>query len=50
MWSGLNKEVTYTIDKLKEWLMITEGMSYDRYYNFKIKVVEPSLKEINKKA
>ncbi|WP_252248847.1 replication initiation protein [Clostridium sp. ZBS20] len=49
VWSGLNKEVTYTIDKLKEWLMITEGMSYDRYYNFKIKVVEPSLKEINKK-
>ncbi|MBN1047036.1 replication initiation protein [Clostridium botulinum] len=49
VWSGLNKEVTYTIDKLKEWLIITEGMSYDRYYNFKIKVVEPSLKEINKK-
>ncbi|NFG25120.1 replication initiation protein [Clostridium botulinum] len=49
VWSGLNKEVTYTIDKLKEWLMITEGMSYDRYYNFKVKVVEPSVKEINKK-
>ncbi|MCE5221307.1 MAG: RepB family plasmid replication initiator protein, partial [Clostridium sp.] len=33
----------------KEWLMIEEGMSYDRYFNFKIKVVEPALKEINQK-
>jgi plasmid replication initiation protein len=49
VWSGLNKDVTYTIEKLKDWLMIEEGMSYDRYYNFKIKVVEPALKEINQK-
>jgi plasmid replication initiation protein len=49
VWSGFNKDVTYTIDELKEWLMIEEGMSYDRYYNFKIKVVEPALKEINQK-
>lgn len=49
VWSGHNKEVTYTIDELKEWLMIEEGMSYDRYFNFKIKVVEPALKEINQK-
>ena len=49
VWSGFNKDVTYTIGELKEWLMIEEGMSYDRYYNFKIKVVEPALKEINQK-
>ncbi len=49
VWSGFNKDVTYTIDELKEWLMIENGMSYDRYYNFKIKVVEPALKEINQK-
>ena len=49
VWSGLNKDVTYTVEQLKEWLMIEEGMSYDRYYNFKIKVVEPALKEINQK-
>ncbi|AOR25038.1 replication initiation protein [Clostridium taeniosporum] len=49
VWSGLNKEVTYTIDNLKQWLMISKGMSYDRYYNFKVKVVEPALKEINEK-
>lgn len=49
VWSGHNKDVTYTIDELKEWLMIEEGMSYDRYFNFKIKVVEPALKEINQK-
>lgn len=49
VWSGHNKDVTYTIDELKEWLMIQEGMSYDRYFNFKIKVVEPALKEINQK-
>lgn len=49
VWSGHNKEVTYTIDELKDWLMIEEGMSYDRYFNFKIKVVEPALKEINQK-
>ena len=42
VWSGFNKDVTYTIGELKEWLMIEEGMSYDRYYNFKIKVVEPA--------
>lgn len=49
IWSGLNKEVTYTIGELKEWLVIEEGTSYDRYFNFKVKVVEPALKEINEK-
>jgi len=49
VWSGHNKEVNYTIDELKEWLMIQEGMSYDRYFNFKIKVIDPALKEINQK-
>lgn len=49
VWSGHNKEVTHTIDQLKEWLMIEEGTSYDRYFNFKTKVVEPALKEINQK-
>lgn len=49
VWSGHNKEVTHTIEQLKEWLMIEEGTSYDRYFNFKTKVVEPALKEINQK-
>ena len=49
VWSGHNKEVTHTIEQLKEWLMIKEGTSYDRYFNFKTKVVEPALKEINQK-
>lgn len=49
IWSGHNKDVTYDIDKLKEWLMIKEGTAYDRYYNFKVKVIQPALKEINNK-
>ena len=49
IWSGHSKEVTYDIEKLKTWLMIKEGTAYDRYYNFKVKVIQPSLKEINKK-
>lgn len=49
VWSGHNKEVTHSIEQLKEWLMIEEGTSYDRYFNFKTKVVEPALKEINQK-
>ena len=49
IWSGHSREVTYDIEKLKTWLMIKEGTAYDRYYNFKVKVIQPSLKEINKK-
>ena len=49
IWSGHSKEVTYDIGKLKDWLMIKEGTAYDRYYNFKVKVIQPALKEINKK-
>lgn len=50
-WSRNNITVTkdYTIGQLKEICDIFEGTSYDRYDNFKRKVLNPAIEEINKK-
>lgn len=50
-WSRNNITVTkdYTIEKLKKVCDIFEGTSYDRYDNFKRKVLKPAIKEINEK-
>lgn len=48
-WSGTKKEVTYTIRELKEIFLIEDGNSYDRYFNFKTKVIKPAVAEITKK-
>ena len=50
-WSRNNITVTkdYTIEKLKKVCDIFEGTSYDRYDNFKRKVLKPAIEEINEK-
>ncbi len=51
MWSRpLEKVVkTYTLEQLKSVCDIFEGTAYDRYDNFKRKVINPAIKEINDK-
>lgn len=49
VWSGTKTKVTYTIAELKEIFMIETGNSYDRYFNFKTKVIKPAVEEITKK-
>lgn len=50
-WSRNNTSITktYTVSQLKEICDIFEGTSYDRYDNFKRKVLKPAIKEINEK-
>ncbi|MGL5380092.1 RepB family plasmid replication initiator protein [Clostridium sp.] len=51
MWSRHNEtiEKVYTLNQIKEICDIFEGTSYDRYNNFKNKVLVPAIKEINEK-
>lgn len=51
IWSRNNTSITkvYTVTQLKEICDIFEGTSYDRYDNFKRKVLKPAIKEINEK-
>ncbi|MPQ44761.1 replication initiation protein [Clostridium tarantellae] len=47
MWSGSKKEVTYTIDELKEFFKVEN--KYKLYADFKNRILQPSIKEIEKK-
>lgn len=46
LWSGTKTKINYTVCELKELLML-EG-KYAKYSDFKKKVIEPSVKELNK--
>lgn len=41
------KEYTFDVEELKQLLQTAE---YDRYNNFKVKVIEPAIEEINKRS
>lgn len=45
MWSGTKNVINYTIDEMKDYLMLTE--QYSDYYNFKRRVINPAIKELN---
>lgn len=51
MWSRQDESVTriYTIEQIKDVCDIFEGTAYDVYGNFKKKVLNPAVKEINEK-
>nr|KEI07980.1 putative replication initiator protein [Clostridium novyi B str. NCTC 9691]KEI11392.1 putative replication initiator protein [Clostridium novyi B str. ATCC 27606] len=46
LWSGVKTKINYTIDELKEYLML-DG-NYPEYGNFKRRVIVPAIKELNK--
>ncbi|MGL4655727.1 MAG: replication initiation protein [Sarcina sp.] len=45
LWSGTKTKITYTLDELKEMLMLEN--KYSKYSDFRRKVIEPSIKELN---
>lgn len=51
MWSKQNEAIVkkYFVELIKDTCDIFEGTSYDRYNNFKSKVLIPAIKEINEK-
>lgn len=48
-WSGTKKEITCRVDDLKEILHCAHLPSYDKFFDFKRAVLNPAIKEINKK-
>lgn len=45
LWSGSKNVITYTVDELKELLMLED--KYNKYNDFKRRVIEPAIKELN---
>ncbi|MGL5713132.1 MAG: replication initiation protein [Paraclostridium sp.] len=45
LWSGTKSIINYRVDELKELLMIED--KYDRYNDFKRRVIVPAIKELN---
>lgn len=45
LWSGTKSIINYKVDELKEFLMIED--KYDRYNDFKRRIILPSIKELN---
>lgn len=46
LWSGSKAVINYSIEELKEYLMLVE--QYPEYGNFKRRVIAPAIKELNK--
>ncbi|WP_158534778.1 replication initiation protein [Romboutsia maritimum] len=46
LWSGTKNVITYKINELKELLMLDE--KYDKYNDFKRRVIKPAINELNK--
>ncbi|KGM99779.1 hypothetical protein Z969_10415 [Clostridium novyi A str. 4570] len=46
LWSGTKSMINYTVDELKNLLMLEE--QYTQYYDFKKRVIAPAIKELNK--
>ncbi|MGL5329161.1 MAG: replication initiation protein [Peptostreptococcaceae bacterium] len=47
LWSNTKKVINYSIEELKEYLMLEDKKSYNTYANFKNKVIKPSVDELN---
>lgn len=47
LWSNTKNVITYSVDELKEYLMLEDKKSYNVYNNFKSKVILPSIEELN---
>lgn len=47
LWSNTKELISYTVEELKEYLMLEEKKSYNTYANFKNKVIIPAVDELN---
>lgn len=47
MWSNTKSIINYTVQELKEFLMLDNKKSYNTYANFKNKVILPAINELN---
>lgn len=47
LWTGSTTTIEYKIDILKEILNLTESTAYDKYYNFKTRIIDKAVNEIN---
>lgn len=50
LWSrtGIEKDITYTLKELREYLLLENR--YDRYSDFNRRILKPAIKELNEKA
>lgn len=50
LWSrpGIKKDITYTIEELREYLLLENR--YERYSDFNRRILKPAIKELNEKA
>lgn len=47
LWSNTKRVVNYRIDELKDYFMLGKKKSYDSFFNFNTKVIEPAVNELN---
>lgn len=47
LWSNTKEVINYTVEELKEYLMLEDKKSYNTYSNFKNKVIKPAIDELN---
>lgn len=47
LWSNTKEVINYTVEELKEYLMLEDKKSYNTYANFKNKVIKPAVDELN---
>ncbi|CEK34321.1 putative replication initiator protein,replication protein,Protein involved in initiation of plasmid replication,Initiator Replication protein [[Clostridium] sordellii] len=48
LWSNTKEVINYSVEEIKEYLMLEEKKSYNKYNNFKTKVILPAVEELNK--
>lgn len=47
LWTNTKNEITYTVDEIKEYMMLDLRKSYSNYGELKRKVIEPSIQDLN---
>ena len=47
MWTGSKKVIEYSVDEIKKYLMLQD--KYKVFQNFKVRVIEPAIKELREK-
>lgn len=47
LWSNTKTDITYTIDEIKEYMMLDKKSSYSKYGTVKQKVIMPAIEELN---
>lgn len=47
LWSNTKTDITYTIDEIKEYMMLDKKKSYSKYGTVKQKVIAPAIEELN---